>query len=226
MIHSPGLRLSMFLNAPDFVWRAFTMLPRLIDDRRSQQLGRIELAHGETIEPRPLSAGVAPEAARACRSRASHRRGPSRLTVRELTIRYTMKTDAAGEPIVVGLKVSTSVDCAAVFTTVLQDQASEVFAILCLSTRHRVPAYHEVGRGCLDSSSVLRSSSFAFVGFSTTLNMGGVSFTRSPNRVVCVELTRRIRRLSSFSRSTTFGYISTRLASPSRLLLLNDKDAA
>ena len=32
------------------------MLPRLIDDRGDQQLGRIKLAHGETIEPRLLSA--------------------------------------------------------------------------------------------------------------------------------------------------------------------------
>ena len=76
------------------------------------------------------------------------------ITLRELTIRYTVKTDAAGEPIVVGRKVSTPTDCAAVFTTMLQDQASEVFAILCLSTKHRVLAYHEVSRGCLDSTLV------------------------------------------------------------------------
>jgi len=76
------------------------------------------------------------------------------ITLRELTIRYTVKTDAAGEPILVGRKVSTPADCAAVFTTMLQDEASEVFAILCLSTKHRVLAYHEVSRGCLDSTLV------------------------------------------------------------------------
>ena len=76
------------------------------------------------------------------------------ITLRELTIRYTVKTDAAGEPIVVGRRVSTPANCAAVFTTMLQDQASEVFAILCLSTKHRVLAYHEVSRGCLDSTLV------------------------------------------------------------------------
>ena len=70
------------------------------------------------------------------------------ITLRELTIRYTVKTDTAGEPIVVGRKVSTPADSAAVFTTMLQDEASEVFAILCLSTKHRVLAYHEVSRGC------------------------------------------------------------------------------
>ena len=76
------------------------------------------------------------------------------ITLRELTIRYTVKTDAAGEPIVVGRKVGTPADSAAVFTTMLQDEASEVFAMLCLSTKHRVLAYHEVSRGCLDSTLV------------------------------------------------------------------------
>ena len=36
----------------------------------------------------------------------------------------------------------------------LQDEASEVFAILCLSTKHRIIAYHEVSRGSLDSTRV------------------------------------------------------------------------
>ena len=51
------------------------------------------------------------------------------ITLRELTIRYTVKTDATGEPVVVGRKVSTPADSAAVFTTMLQDEASEVFAM-------------------------------------------------------------------------------------------------
>ena len=76
------------------------------------------------------------------------------ITLRELKIRYTVKTDAVGDPIVVGRTVSTPADSAAVFTTMLQDEASEVFAILCLSTKHRVLAYHEVSRGCLDSTLV------------------------------------------------------------------------
>ena len=76
------------------------------------------------------------------------------ITLRELTIRYTVKSDSAGEPIVVGRRVSTPSDSAALFTRMLQDEASEVFAILCLSTKHRVLAYHEVSRGCLDSTLV------------------------------------------------------------------------
>src|SRR5215510_10075688 len=61
---------------------------------------------------------------------------------------------------------------------------------------------------CRSSSSVVRSSSFSLVGFSTTLSMGGVSLARLLTGPVYLELTRRIRRLLSFSRSTTFGYIS------------------
>ena len=38
--------------------------------------------------------------------------------------------------------------------TTLQDQPGEVFAILCLSTKHRVIAYHEVSRGTLDATLV------------------------------------------------------------------------
>jgi DNA repair protein RadC len=34
----------------------------------------------------------------------------------------------------------------------LEDEPSEVFAILCLNTKLRVLAYHEVSRGSLDSS--------------------------------------------------------------------------
>ena len=38
--------------------------------------------------------------------------------------------------------------------TLLQDEPAEVFAILCLTTKHRVIAYHEVSRGTLDSTLV------------------------------------------------------------------------
>jgi DNA repair protein RadC len=38
--------------------------------------------------------------------------------------------------------------------SVLRDEPSEVFAIICLSTKHRVIAYHEVSRGTLDATLV------------------------------------------------------------------------
>jgi DNA repair protein RadC len=43
-------------------------------------------------------------------------------------------------------------DSAALLMHVLADQPIEVFAMLCLSTKHRVIAYHEVTRGTLDST--------------------------------------------------------------------------
>ena len=50
--------------------------------------------------------------------------------------------------------MSSPKDSAAALITVLQDQPNEVFAILCLSTKHRVIGYHEVSRGTLDSTPV------------------------------------------------------------------------
>ena len=76
------------------------------------------------------------------------------ITLRELTIRYTAKTDVSGQLMTIGRTISTPAECAAVFTTMLQDEASEVFGILWLSTKHRVLAYHEVNRGSRDSTLV------------------------------------------------------------------------
>jgi hypothetical protein len=61
---------------------------------------------------------------------------------------------------------------------------------LAAAARERIPP---TGRG-RPHASVVRSSSFSFVGFSTTLSMGGVSFSRPPTGQ-CVESIRRIRRL-------------------------------
>lgn len=77
--------------------------------------------------------------------------GTQRL--RELTIRYTPKIDANGRHTVMR-RVSTPADCAGLLTTLLQDEPCEVFGLLCLTTRHRVIAYHEVSRGTLDSTAV------------------------------------------------------------------------
>jgi DNA repair protein RadC len=61
------------------------------------------------------------------------------------------KTDE-GQPVVVGRAMNTPRESASALMTVLQDQPGEVFAILCLSTKHRVIAYHEVSRGTLDAT--------------------------------------------------------------------------
>lgn len=76
------------------------------------------------------------------------------ITLRELTIRYSVKADATGQPVVIGRTLSTPAASAAALTALLQDEPGEVFAILCLSTKHRVIAYHEVSRGTLDATLV------------------------------------------------------------------------
>ena len=76
------------------------------------------------------------------------------ITLRELTIRYSVKADATGQPVMIGRTLSTPAASAAALVALLQDEPGEVFAILCLSTKHRVIAYHEVSRGTLDATLV------------------------------------------------------------------------
>src|SRR5258706_11469501 len=76
------------------------------------------------------------------------------IRLRALTVRYAVKTGVDGAPVRIDRVVSTPRECANVLRTLLQDEPSEVFAILCLSTKHRVIAYHEVSRGTLDTTLV------------------------------------------------------------------------
>ena len=76
------------------------------------------------------------------------------IRLRELRIRYVVRTDADGRPVALGRTLSRPRDVAHVLTTLLQDEAAEVFGILCLTTKHRVIAYHEVSRGALDATLV------------------------------------------------------------------------
>jgi DNA repair protein RadC len=76
------------------------------------------------------------------------------IQLRELTVHYTLRTDRLGQPTFVGSTIWTPADCARIFNVLLQDEASEVFIILCLSTKHQVIAFHEVSRGALDSTTV------------------------------------------------------------------------
>ena len=73
------------------------------------------------------------------------------MTLRELTVRYSAKTDGDGHAVVVGRVLSKPTDAATTLMTLLQDEPSEVFAILCLTTKLRVIAYHEVSRGTLNA---------------------------------------------------------------------------
>src|SRR5258706_7281854 len=76
------------------------------------------------------------------------------IRLRALTVRYAVKTGVDGAPVRIDRVVSTPRECANVLRTLLQDEPAEVFAILCLTTKHRVIAYHEVSRGTLDSALV------------------------------------------------------------------------
>ena len=71
--------------------------------------------------------------------------------LRELTIRYAVKKDHDDQPVVVGRALGRPSEAAAELMALLQDEPAEVFAILCLTTKYQVIAYHEVGRGTLDS---------------------------------------------------------------------------
>ena len=74
--------------------------------------------------------------------------------LRELTVRYAVKTDTTGQPVPVGTPLTTPRDAADLLSRLLAEEASEVFAIVLLSTKHRVLAYHEVSRGTLNSTLV------------------------------------------------------------------------
>ncbi len=75
-------------------------------------------------------------------------------TLRELTLRYTVKSDDCGELVRIPHELRTPRDSAGLLTPLLQDEASEVFVVLLLSTRKHVLAYQEVSRGTLDSTLV------------------------------------------------------------------------
>lgn len=76
------------------------------------------------------------------------------MRLRELTVRYSVKKTGDGESVAVGRSLCTPKDAAVLLQELLQDEPSEVFGMLCLTTKHRVIAYHEVSRGTLDSTLV------------------------------------------------------------------------
>ena len=73
------------------------------------------------------------------------------MKLRELTIRYAVRKDHDGQPMMVGRALGRPSDAASALMTLLQDEPSEVFIVLCLTTTFHVMAYHEVGRGTLDT---------------------------------------------------------------------------
>ena len=74
------------------------------------------------------------------------------IRLRELKIRYSLKRAGDGNPALTIRTVRTPSDCAETLVRLMEDEPSEVFAILCLSTKLHVIAFHEVSRGSLDSA--------------------------------------------------------------------------
>jgi DNA repair protein RadC len=74
------------------------------------------------------------------------------MKLRELTVRYSAKKDYEGRPVTIDAPIGSPSDAASLFVRLLQNEPDEVFAILCLTTKHRVIAYHEVSHGTLDSA--------------------------------------------------------------------------
>lgn len=76
------------------------------------------------------------------------------MTLRELTVKYSVKKDVDGQPVSIGRVLRSARDATAALAATLEHEPSEVFAILCLTTKNRVIAYHEVSRGALDCTIV------------------------------------------------------------------------
>jgi DNA repair protein RadC len=72
--------------------------------------------------------------------------------LRELRVRYSLRKDEEGRPMTMGRILNSPSDAASVLIELLENEPAEVFAILCVTTKHRVIGYHEVSRGTLDST--------------------------------------------------------------------------
>lgn len=60
--------------------------------------------------------------------------------LRELTIRYAVKADQTGQPVMLGQALTTPQLAAELLQRVLGEEATEVFGLVLLSTRHTVIA--------------------------------------------------------------------------------------
>ena len=74
------------------------------------------------------------------------------MYVRELVLAYRARPSPIG--IDSSQRLSAPREAAAVLTALLSHEAIEVFAIVCLSTKHHLQAYYEVSRGSLDATLV------------------------------------------------------------------------
>ena len=74
------------------------------------------------------------------------------MLVRELTVQYRTRPDL---PAFDARRIlSKPKDAADFLRPILENEPVEVFLVLCLTTKHRIVAYHEVSRGTIDSTRV------------------------------------------------------------------------
>ena len=89
------------------------------------------------------------------RARADESIGAAdKVTLRQLTVHYTVKKASDGADVMVSRPVYGPRAAAETFLTLLNEEAAEVFALLCVSVKRRVIAYHDVSRGALDATVV------------------------------------------------------------------------
>ena len=74
------------------------------------------------------------------------------MQILELQVSYHLRNDLPTIPAVSSFSCPS--DVARFLSPILSREAVEVFALLCLTTKHKVIAYHEVSRGTLDASLV------------------------------------------------------------------------
>ena len=66
---------------------------------------------------------------------------PQTMKLRELTIRYAVRKDHDGEPVIVGRALGRPSEAASALMALLQDEPAEAFVILCLTTKFQVIAH-------------------------------------------------------------------------------------
>ena len=74
------------------------------------------------------------------------------MRIRELRVVYVCRSDPTAQ--VLPMQLAAPREAAAVFLSLLGSEAVEVLGMLCLTTKHRVLCYHELGRGTLDAVAV------------------------------------------------------------------------
>lgn len=90
------------------------------------------------------------------------------MYVRELVVQYRRRLTASPHA---GKLVKTPAEAAAVLADLIGEEAVEVFGVLCLNTRHRLLAYHQVSRGGISATFVSPREVFqaAFLGHAASL---------------------------------------------------------